>query len=249
MQFNWTTFALEIINFLVLIWILQRFLYKPVLNAIAQRKAAIDKTLDDARAVQAEAAVLRQRYEHRLDDWKLEQKNARAQFLEEIAAERKQSLAALQTSLAQEQERNRVLQQRRDVEVRRVAEDTARVRGGQFVARLLSRVAGPELEHAILTALLEDLPDLPEVDMRALRAAGTEPGVRIEVSSTFPIAQANRDVLTQALGRMMGHPVTCEFTEEPNLLSGLHIRLGSWTLHANLRDELAFFAEAENRAH
>ena len=37
MELNWTTFALEAVNFMVLVWILKRFLYKPVLAAIAQR--------------------------------------------------------------------------------------------------------------------------------------------------------------------------------------------------------------------
>ena len=45
MEFNWTTFSFEIINFLILVWILQRFLYKPVTNAIARRKAAIESQL------------------------------------------------------------------------------------------------------------------------------------------------------------------------------------------------------------
>ena len=31
MAFDWTTFGLEIINFLALLWILKRFLYRPVL--------------------------------------------------------------------------------------------------------------------------------------------------------------------------------------------------------------------------
>ena len=37
MQIDWTTLVLEIINFLVLVWILKRFLYKPVMEAIAAR--------------------------------------------------------------------------------------------------------------------------------------------------------------------------------------------------------------------
>ena len=40
MQIDWTTFALEIINFLVLVWILKRFLYRPVLDTLARRRAA-----------------------------------------------------------------------------------------------------------------------------------------------------------------------------------------------------------------
>ena len=58
MELSWPTFFLEIINFLVLVWILKRFLYKPVLEAVAHRKAVIDKTLADANAKEAGAQAL-----------------------------------------------------------------------------------------------------------------------------------------------------------------------------------------------
>ena len=45
MQLDWSTFILEILNFLILVWILKRFLYKPILTMIAERKAAIEQTL------------------------------------------------------------------------------------------------------------------------------------------------------------------------------------------------------------
>ena len=41
MELNWTTFALEIVNFLALLWILKRFLYRPVLATLAERRAGI----------------------------------------------------------------------------------------------------------------------------------------------------------------------------------------------------------------
>ena len=88
MEFDWTTFALEIINFLVLVWILQRFLYKPVTSAIAERKAGIEKTLADAQAVQAEAESLKRQYENRMANWEHEKAQARVQLLQEMDAER-----------------------------------------------------------------------------------------------------------------------------------------------------------------
>ena len=39
MQFDWTTFVLEVLNFLVLLWILKRFLYQPVLDVLDARQA------------------------------------------------------------------------------------------------------------------------------------------------------------------------------------------------------------------
>ena len=50
MELDWTTFALEIINFLVLVWMLKRFLYRPVLATLAERRAGIERTLAEARA-------------------------------------------------------------------------------------------------------------------------------------------------------------------------------------------------------
>ena len=247
MEFNWTTFALEIVNFLVLVWILQRFLYKPVLNAIARRKAGIEKTLADARAAQAEADALKRQYEGRLDDWAGEKEKARAQMLEEIGAERSRLLAALHASLEQERNKNRVLEERQNVETRRTAEEAARAKGGQFVARLLSRLANADLERRMLETLLEDLTGLAETELQALRAAGAETGYRMKVTSRYPVAEDGRDVLAQALGRLMGKPVACEFAEDPELLAGLRITLGAWVLHANLHDELRFFAEAADR--
>ncbi len=45
MPFDWATFGLEILNFLVLVWLLARFLYRPIIGAIAKRKAEIADTV------------------------------------------------------------------------------------------------------------------------------------------------------------------------------------------------------------
>ena len=55
MEFNLSTFILEIINFLILIWILQRLFYKPLLEIIAKRKQFIDQSLADAKTMQQQA--------------------------------------------------------------------------------------------------------------------------------------------------------------------------------------------------
>ena len=63
MEFDWTTFTLEIINFLILVWILKRFLYRPILDVIAKRRAGIEKTLADAQRIETEAIEIKQQNE------------------------------------------------------------------------------------------------------------------------------------------------------------------------------------------
>ena len=248
MELDWTTFALEIINFLVLVWILQRFLYKPVRNAIAARQAEIEKRLAEAQAVQAQADALKRQYETRVADWNQEREQARAALLEEISAERARRLSALETALEQEQKRNRALAHRREVELRQHAEADAFQRGSEFVARLLSRLASPALEDRICEVVLEDLHKLPESEVQILRGTSGPRDSAVRITSGFPLSKEVRDSLCQALGDVMGKLVTCEFDEDPNLEAGLYITAGPWVLRANLRDELQFFTREQPHA-
>jgi F-type H+-transporting ATPase subunit b len=246
MEFDWTTFALEIINFLVLVWILQRFLYKPVTRAIAERKAGIEKTLADAQAVQAEAESLRGQYENRMANWEHEKAQARVQLLQEMDAERSRLMAALHASLEQERDKLRALEQRRGAEARRRLKEDAIAEGARFVARLLSRVASPELEDRIRELLLEDLPRLADQELQSLRAACQVGDAKLNITSGYPVKEGQRASLAQALSRVMGQPVACEFGQDPELMAGFRIGIGPWVLRSNLRDELKFFAEAQH---
>jgi F-type H+-transporting ATPase subunit b len=246
MEFDGTTFALEIINFLVLMWILQRFLYKPVTSAIAERKAGIEKTLADAQAVQAETQLLKRQYENRIAEWESEKAKARAQLLQEMGAERIRLMTALHASLEQEREKLRALEQRHAAELRRRLEENALTDGVRFVARLLSRIASPELEERIRELLLEDLPHLADGELQSLRAACREGDAKMKITSGYPLGEEQRNTLAQALRRLTGQPVACEFGQDPGLMAGLRIGIGPWVLRANLRDELKFFTEAQH---
>ena len=41
MPINWFTVVAQVINFLILVWLLKRFLYKPILHAIDEREKGI----------------------------------------------------------------------------------------------------------------------------------------------------------------------------------------------------------------
>jgi F-type H+-transporting ATPase subunit b len=55
MKINWFTFIAQIINFLILVWLLRHFLYKPILNAVDEREKKIAGQLKDAKADKADA--------------------------------------------------------------------------------------------------------------------------------------------------------------------------------------------------
>ena len=243
MELNWTTFILEIINFLVLVWILQRFLYKPVLAVIARRRAGIEQSLDDAKQMRDEAKVLQQKYEGRLSDWEQERQQARAKLQQEIEAERTRRQQELQTTLAQERKKAEVAEQRRLQDIMRKGEETALQHGAQFASRLFQVAAGPELEARLLELLLNELQQLPKERLATLRAGWAEAPAEIRVSSAFPLADDQRQRLQQALAETTGLDAPLQFAEDAELLAGLRITIGAWVLGVNLHDELKSFAD------
>lgn len=247
MELDWVTSTIEIVNFLVLVWILQRFLYKPIMRTIARRKAAIDQTLADARERQSGAETLERTYRDRLTAWEQEKAGLRTRALAEIEAERTRALAALEQTLAQERERRRVIEERETRDARtRLAQDAA-AQGAQFAGRLLARLADAGLEKRLVAMALEDIGRLPDGAVQTLRDACRGAGNKIGVTSAFALPAAERGALQQALGRLIGADFEAHFTEDAHLLAGLRVSVGAWILRANLRDELRFFAESANR--
>ncbi len=248
MELNWTTFILELINFVVLIWILNRFLYRPVMNVIAQRKAAIQKTLSEAEAKRSDAQALQSQYENRLTEWDQEREKARVQMRGEISAERNRLLEDLRAELDQEREKAAAVEQRRMKDFTQQAEATAIALGGKFASRLLSRLGGPELERKIIDMVSQDLPNLPHNQMQAIQAASAAIGLPMKITIAYPLDTAQREMLYHICRTLTARDVVCEFLEDRKLIAGLRISFGSWVLRANLQDEMSFFAEWSRHA-
>ena len=65
MPIDWFTVVAQAINFLILVWLLKRFLYKPILHAIDEREKGIAAQLAQAEAKKAEAQKERDDFQHK----------------------------------------------------------------------------------------------------------------------------------------------------------------------------------------
>ena len=65
MLIDWFTVAAQIVNFLILVWLLKHFLYKPILDAIDAREKRIAAELADADAKRADAGKERTDFENK----------------------------------------------------------------------------------------------------------------------------------------------------------------------------------------
>lgn len=241
MELSWSTLVLEVINFIVLVWILKRFLYKPVLDIIARRRADVEKTLTDAGERQHEAEALQREFEGRLADWNAERQKARDSLALEMDEERARQLTALRAMLAEEHEKARAADERRIADLHDQAEQRALELGARFASRLLGESATPDLQAQLLELLLTELGTWPAERLSALTASAGARPEKILVTSAFALSASQRQRLHDALAAAIQSDWPIEFAEDPKLLAGLRITIGSGVLGLNLQDELQGF--------
>jgi F-type H+-transporting ATPase subunit b len=243
MELNLTTFILEIVNFLILIWLLQRFFYKPVLAVITKRKADIDQALAEAARVHEEAAALQEQCNENLSRWEHEKRSAQERLQRDIEAQRTKMMDGLNKSLENERNKNRIIEERRKADEQLKTESLALSNAATFASMLLKRAAGPELERRLLELLLERMEKLPAVAVDNLRSNHDQDPVAISVFSAYPLADEQRAELQQRLGALLGKSLSYEYHHDPELIAGLRINIGAWVLGVNLQDELQGFTQ------
>jgi len=121
----------QIVNFLILLFILKRLLYKPFLAKMEERTSTIQKALDEAKAARAEAAKQQEDNEARLRAAYAEAAAVREQALKEAAEESRKHIAAAQ---AQSRKMVEDTKAQLDTEVRRAREELRREVGDLAVA-------------------------------------------------------------------------------------------------------------------
>ena len=92
MLIDWFTVGAQALNFIILVWLLKRFLYKPILNAVDARERRIAAQIADADAKKAEARKERDDYQHKNEEFDQQRAALLSKATDEAKAERQRLL-------------------------------------------------------------------------------------------------------------------------------------------------------------
>lgn len=234
MTIDWRTLVLQTVNFLVLIWLLQKFFWHPVAAIIAQRRAAAKNLLAEAEQKRGAAAAGLAGIEQ-----------TRAGF----AKEREAILAAAQAEAARLraaslQEAGRAAQvmeaaARARIEAERAAAEAAwRQRASrlavEIAGRLAARLEGAAVRAAFLDWLLGQIEALPAA-VRQGAAAGKE---GFEAISAAPLAAAEQERCARLIAQAFGGNPRVAFKTDPALIAGLELRGANLLVRNSWRADL-----------
>jgi len=237
MTFDWWTFALQAVNFVILVWLLKRFLFKPVAAIVARRKEEISHALAAAQAAEQNAEQARRELEAR----RAQIEAARRAMVEEerarLAEEGKKMLEAARAEGEQlKQTMLKRLEEERAAITNEVFEQAAEL-AVVLATRLLQEVAASSLEQVFLQRVLEHLDRLSEAERAALYSAGnTQP---LLIATAHTLSADEQQQWRSSLAKRLGNSPSFAFTTEPDLIAGAELRFPNATLRFNWRDSIA----------
>ena len=88
MLIDWFTVGAQALNFIILVWLLKRFLYKPILNAVDAREKRIAAELADADTKKAEAKSERDEFKQKNETFDQQRAALLTKAMDEAKAER-----------------------------------------------------------------------------------------------------------------------------------------------------------------
>lgn len=237
MQVDWVTVAAQIVNFLVLVWLLKRFLYRPITEAIAAREARIAARVTEAAQARDEAELRAAAYDEKVAD--LEQR--KEESLAQARAEARKTRQALEQAARQEVEAlGQEWRKRLEAEQARYLADL-RDRAALSIVNLsrkaLTDLADETLEVQIARRFEDRIREFAQPLRDALRAhSGDRPAGRI--TTRFQLPEQQRNAIRRALSEAAGTDLDIAFEEgadEPPgvvlTIAGLRI---AWTIDSYL---------------
>jgi F-type H+-transporting ATPase subunit b len=236
MGFDWSTFGLELVNFLVLVLVLHRVLYRPLRRAIDERREsaagaeaelvarreALDTETAELADARASIATLRAK--------------VRAEATEDAASERARILEQAREDAASERARVQALLDTERQAAEAWVKNIAIERGTELAGRMLEKLAPDAIDVALRRALFEAL-RARAGELRGGAESGDEADVEV-TGARFPDDHAVaelREHLTVVLGRRPRLTVK----EDESLREGLVLRVGDFVLDASLAGQLA----------
>lgn len=237
MQIDWITVSAQIVNFLILVWLLKRFLYQPIIRAMERREKHIAGQLDDATKREQQANEQRRQYEEKQHQLDQQREQLLAKAKEDAGQEKYRLLDEARGEITEKQTHwQRQVEQEKE-EFLKTLRDQAGDVIESIARKALADLADAELEEQIIQSFINRLKSLDDESRKALtKTSGT-----IQVSSSFALSSDTRSQVTRAIHENIIDNIDVQYTESPELICGIELlaegRQLSWNV-ANYLDEL-----------
>ncbi|HYS64314.1 MAG TPA: F0F1 ATP synthase subunit delta [Paraburkholderia sp.] len=239
MRIDWSTLALQTINALVLVWLLARFLFRPVAGIITERQKAAQALIADADAAKLAAGLERDaasRETQRLVA-------ARTDAMQTIAADAGCERAALLAAAQAEADGLRVAAAA-EVEAARVEQEKlAAARATRLAVDIATKLLDRLPDSARVSGFIDGLADAIAQLPAQVRAEFGAADVALSLTAPRALTVEEEQICRTALAARLNRTVSIQITVDPSLIAGLELTAAHAIVRNSFRADLARIKE------
>lgn len=249
MLINWFTVVAQIVNFLILVLLLRRFLYGPIIRIMDEREADITRRIEEAEEKKEKAENEETAYR----DLKLELEEKREEMLARAEKEAQKWRSELRKKARKEidslqKEWKEALERERETFLQ-----DFKVKAGEEIylvlRRILKELSGRDLEEQMVGIFLERLRELPGKEKKEIASALNQAGENreIQIASSRTLSQELQEQVTGEIKEIFDFGAKVSFRETPDLICGIELRSLGYKVAWNIDDYLETLVEDLSR--
>ena len=241
MIIDWYTIIFQIINFMVLVFLLRRFLYGPIVKMMDEREQKIIQREEEAAEQKEKAAAEEEEYRKKNSELEMQEEEILEKARDEAGKEKQELLNKARAEVDENRRRwNEAFEREKETFINEL-----RRRIGQqactLARRCLQDLADARLEELTWQQFLSMLKDLPAEERAELEKALTEGKGKLTLSSAFEPSEQNLEKLQSRLDEMMPQlsgQVDLQTKTDTSLLCGLELEAGGYRVSWNIESYL-----------
>ena len=232
MNINWFEIVAQIINFVILLLLLQKFFYKPILNAMDKRQEKIAKALNEADQKMAEADSIRTEYKEKIASIR----ETEREILEQAKKEALLAKENLTIAYRNQAEEKRIAYLKEVEEEKRNFSESLRKSLAQNSIRIASNILSTASTRDLADSIFRSLIDkILLLDTQSIRSRHSSDGESLILTSSEPLSEEQKDILERTLKSVLGNYKNISYKTDSSLVIGYELKFETMILHANIR--------------
>lgn len=239
MLIDWFTVIAQVVNFLILVWLLKHFLYRPILDAIDAREQRIARELADAGAKMVEAEKERDEFQHKNEAFEQQRTAMMSKATDEAKDERQRLLSAARKDADTLSAKRRETLRNDAHNLNQALRRRTRQEVFAITRKALTDLATTSLEERLADVFARRLREMDELAKKCIGESlktASEPAL---VRSAFDLPEAQRAAIQQTLNQTFSAEINISFETAPELISGIELISNGQKVAWSIADYLA----------
>lgn len=230
MKIDWFTVIAQALNFLILLWLLKKFLYKPILNAVNEREKKITDELKDANSKKAAAQKEKDDFTKKNEDFDSKKATLLDKAVADADTEKQQLVAAAKKDAnALGVAMKKTFKEQQEQDKKEDAQNT-QLQVFAIARKALTDIASVSLEEQSVASFIKHLKAAKAKEKQQFIDAFKANENAILVRSAFDLPKKQQGELTDEVNKLLSTKTELQFKTTPELISGIELSTNGYKM-------------------